>query len=104
MVEVLLSDTKAGGFAGIDCRLLDTPSGGGAVASDTSGWASQINVSFVTNVAQNTVPLTVAVESPAHPSTLSLLCWVAVKEGAGGVFTAQANNASITAVQTTSNS
>jgi hypothetical protein len=104
-VEALLSDTKAGGRANIECRLLDVPSGGGSVAFDTSGWAALIAFPFISvDLAQNTIPLTLAVNSPAHPSTLSLVCWVGVNEPAGGTLTAEANNASITAVQTTSNS
>jgi hypothetical protein len=103
-VEVLLSDTKAGGFAGVDCRLVDTPSGGGSIAVDMSRWASLIDVSFLSaHVAQNTIPLALAVSSPARPSTLSLACWLGVNEPAGGTLTAEANNAAITAVQTSSN-
>ncbi|HEY4451639.1 MAG TPA: hypothetical protein VGN13_08610 [Solirubrobacteraceae bacterium] len=103
-VEALLSDTKAGGFAGVRCRLVDTPSGGVGGAFDTAGWASLINVSFVANVAQTTLPLTLPVDSSSRPSTLSLICWVSVKEPAGGTLTAEANNAAITAVQTSGNS
>jgi hypothetical protein len=103
-VEVLLSDTKTGGFAEVQCRLLDVPGGTGASGSDTSGWAALINFPFVVNVAQNTLPLTLAISSPTEPSTLSVACWVGVKEAAGGTFTAKAEHASITAVQTSSNS
>jgi hypothetical protein len=103
-VEAVLSDTKSGGRAAVECRLLDTPSGSGEIASDTSGWAALINFPFVTvDVAQNTLPLTLAVESPTEASTMSVVCWVGVKETAGGTLTAEANNASITAVQTASN-
>jgi hypothetical protein len=103
-VEVMLSDTKAGGFANVECRLLATPTAGGASVSDTSGWMAAMNVAFVVDVAQTTLPLTLAIDSPTEPSTLSLVCWVGVKEAAGGTFTAEANNAAITAAQTTSNS
>jgi hypothetical protein len=48
--------------------------------------------------------MTVAIGSPAHASTLSVVCWMGVNEPAGGTLTAKANNASITAVQTSSNS
>jgi hypothetical protein len=103
-VEVRLSDTKAGGLANVGCRLVDVPSNV-AGTSDTSEWATLINVPFLSlNVAEDTLPLTLAVDSPTEPSTLSLVCWVGVKEAAGGTFTAEANNASITAVQTTANS
>ena len=104
-VEVLLSDTKSGGRANVGCRLVDSPSGAGAVASDTSEWATLIDFPFVVvNVAQNTLPLTLAINSPTEASTLSVVCWVGVKEAAGGTFSAKAENAAITAVQTTSNS
>lgn len=104
-VEVRLSDTKAGGFANVECRLLDEPGSGGAVGVDTSGWSTLIDFPFVSiHVAQNTLPLALAIDSPTQSSTLSLVCWVGVKEAAGGTFTAEANDASITAVQTTSNS
>jgi hypothetical protein len=104
-VEARLSDSKAGGRADVECRLLDTPTGGGTIAFDTSGWAALIDFPFISvDVAQNTLPLTVAVDSPAQPSTLSLVCWVGVNEAAGGTFAAEANNASITAVQTAGNS
>jgi hypothetical protein len=104
-VEARLSDSKAGGFASTECRLVDTPSGGGTVAFDTSGWAALIDIPFLSfRVAQNTLPLTLAISSPSQPSTLLLVCWIAVKEAAGGMLTAEASNASITAVQTADNS
>jgi hypothetical protein len=104
-VEARLSDSKAGGFANIECRLVPTPTGGGTAAFDTSGWAALIDIPFLSfHVAQNTLPLALAIDSPGAPSTASLVCWVAVKEDAGGTLTAEANNASITAVQTAGNS
>jgi hypothetical protein len=104
-VELRLSDTKSGGFANVECRMLDEPSTGGTIGADTSGWSTLIDFPFVAiHVAQTTLPLTLAIDSPTEPSTLSLVCWVGVKEAAGGTFTAEANNAAITAVQTTSNS
>ena len=104
-VEVRLSDSKAGGRADVECRLLDAPRGGGSVAFDTSGWAALIDFPFISvDVAQNALPLTLAVNTAAEESTLSLVCWVGVKEAAGGTLTAEANNAAITAVQTSSNS
>jgi hypothetical protein len=104
-VEALLSDTKAGGRANVGCRLLDAPSGGGASMSDTANWAAVLDFPFIAvELAQNTLPLTLAVDSSGQPSTLSLVCWVGVKEAAGGTFAAEANHASITAVQTMSNS
>jgi hypothetical protein len=104
-VEVRLSDSKAGGRADVECRLLDAPRGGGSVAFDTAGWAALIDFPFISVVvAQNALPLTLAVNTAAEESTLSLVCWVGVKEAAGGTLTAEANDASITAVQTSSNS
>jgi hypothetical protein len=102
-VEVRLSDTKSGAYANVECRLVDTPSGAIPIF-DTSGWTSLIDVPFLSfRVAQNTVPLTLPISSLSQASTLSLVCWVGVNEPAGGTFTAEANNAAITAVQTTSN-
>jgi hypothetical protein len=103
-VEVLLSDTKTGGFANVQCRLVDTPSGGGGTSFDSSGWATLINFPFIfVDLAQNTLPLTLAIDSPSHASTLSVVCWVGFKEASGGIFVAEAVNAGITAVQTTVN-
>jgi len=103
--ELLMSNTKAGGEASVSCKLVDTPSGGGGVVSDTSAWASLINFPFfIVDLAQNTVPFSLAVNSGAHSSTLSLVCWVGLLEASGGTFTVSAGNTSITAVQTTQNS
>jgi hypothetical protein len=43
------------------------------------------------------------VESPSHPSTVTIACYLRIKEAAGGALSAEASNASITAVQTTVN-
>jgi hypothetical protein len=104
-VEALLADTKTGGFASVECRLIDTPIGGGTSASDTSTWASLINVPFIfIDLAQNTLPLDIAVNSPAHTSTIAIECWTGISEANGGTLTAEASNAAIVAVQTTVNS
>jgi Collagen triple helix repeat (20 copies) len=104
-VEVLLSDTKAGGSASVGCKLVDTPSGGGTVVSDTALWATPINLSeIVINVAENTLPLTVATSTESHASTIALACYVVKVEASGGAFKATAGKASITAVQTSQNS
>jgi hypothetical protein len=104
-VELQLSDTKPGGQASTGCKLVDTPTEGGGSASDTGGWATLIDVPFTSVFfAQNTIPLALAVDSVAHPSTIAIVCYVPVKEANGGVLAADANNAVITAVQTTQNS
>jgi hypothetical protein len=103
--ELLLQDSVTGGEAAVACQLQDTPSGGGAPSSDLAAWATPINFAFVvTNLAENTLPMTLAVSSPAHASTISIECWVVLVEAKGGTFKATANKASITAVQTTMNS
>ena len=101
--ELVYTDTKAGGAAATVCKLIDIPAGGGATSSDTSSWASLVNVPFVLNLAQNTIPFSLRVDSPSHASTLNIACYLAIKETAGGTFAAEAKNASITAVQTTVN-
>jgi hypothetical protein len=101
--ELVYTDTKAGGAAATVCKLIDIPAGGGATTSDTSSWASAINVLFVLNLAQNTIPFALRVDSPLHASTLTIACYLAIKETAAGTFAAEAKNASITAVQTTVN-
>jgi hypothetical protein len=63
-----------------------------------------INVpALVASVAQSTIPFGLRVDSPLHASTLTVACYLAIKETAGGTFAAEAKNASITAVQTTVN-
>ena len=102
--ELVYTDTKTGGAAATVCKLIDIPSGGGATSSDTSSWASLINVpALVADVVQNTIPFALRVDSPLHASTLTIACYLAIKEAAGGTFAAEAKNASISAVQTTVN-
>jgi Collagen triple helix repeat (20 copies) len=104
-VEVLLSDSKTEGSAAMGCKLTDTPSsGGGSAVSDSAPWASLMNYSTVSaSVAQNTLPLTLAVSSELHASTATLGCYVLKVTTAGGEFHATASKASITAVQTSQN-
>ena len=103
-VELVYTDTKAGAAAASVCKLIDIPAGGGATSSDTSSWASLVNVPFVTFVfSQATIPFWLAVNSPSHPSTLTVACYLKLKEAAGGALSAEASNAAITAVQTTVN-
>ncbi|HEY2180458.1 MAG TPA: hypothetical protein VGH09_02175, partial [Solirubrobacteraceae bacterium] len=103
-VELVYTDTKTGGAAASVCKLIDIPAGGGATSSDTSSWASAIDVSaVVANVATNTIPFSLGIDSSSHASTLTIACYLAIKETAGGTFSAEAKNASITAVQTTVN-
>ncbi|MCW3031458.1 MAG: hypothetical protein JWM66_1591 [Solirubrobacterales bacterium] len=102
--ELVYTDTKAGGAAATVCKLIDIPAGGGATSSDTSSWASLVNVpALVFDLAQTTIPFSLRVDSPLHASTLTMVCYLAIKETAGGTFSAEAKNASITAVQTTAN-
>jgi hypothetical protein len=87
------------------CKLVDTPSEGGAPASDTGGWATLMNVPFTAVFfAKNTVPLALAMNSATHPSTISIVCYVLLNEAKGGIFAAESSNATITAIQTTQNS
>jgi hypothetical protein len=102
--ELVYTDTKAGGAAATVCKLIDIPAGGGATSSDTSSWASLINVPFIAlNFSQSTIPFSLAVSSTSRPSTLTIACYLRTKEAAGGTLSAEASNASITAVQTTVN-
>jgi hypothetical protein len=43
------------------------------------------------------------VNSPSHSSTVTMTCYLRIKEAAGGALSAEASNAWITAVQTTVN-
>jgi hypothetical protein len=102
--ELVYTDTKAGGAAATVCKLIDVPAGGGATSSDTSSWASLVNVpAVVLNVAQTTIPFALSVDSPLHASSVTIACYLPREESAGGTFAAEAKNASITAVQTTVN-
>jgi len=103
--ELLLSDNKAGGDAATTCKMIDIPTGGGTATIDRSAWASLINVPFIiVDLAQTTLPFNMALSSPAHASTVSIVCYLTIKEAAGGTLTATANESRITAVQTTANS
>jgi hypothetical protein len=53
--------------------------------------------------SQNTIPFSLRIDSPLHASTLTIACYLAIKETAGGTFATEAKNASISAVQTTVN-
>jgi hypothetical protein len=102
--ELVYTDTKAGGAAASVCKLIDIPAGGGATSSNTSSWASLVNVPGLGfDFSQSTIPFSLRVDSPLHASTLTIACYLAIKETAGGTFAAEAKNASITAVQTTAN-
>jgi hypothetical protein len=104
-VELELSNTKAGGQAGLACNLVDTPSEGGTPTSDTAGWTTPLDVQFSSfYVGNNTLPLALAVSSAAHSSAISVVCYVSFEKASGGEFTADEGNAVITAVQTTQNS
>jgi hypothetical protein len=102
--ELVYTDTKAGGAAASVCKLIDVPAGGGATSSDTSSWASLVSVPFLFfDLAENTIPFSLRVDSPLHASTVTIACYLAIKETAGGTFAAEAKNAAIAAVQTTIN-
>jgi hypothetical protein len=104
-VSVLLLDNKTGGFAAVACKLSDIPSGGGTAVTDIATWAAPMDVSSVVgNIAQTTLPTTLATSTEAHPSTIALACYVSSAEANGGTFKAKAAQAAITAVQTTQNS
>ena len=84
--------------------LIDVTTGGGATSSDTSSWASLVNVPFLFfELTENTIPFSLRVDSPLHASTLTMVCYLRINEAAGGTLSAEASNASITAVQTTVN-
>jgi hypothetical protein len=101
-VELQLSNTKAEGRAGVGCNLVDTPTESGTSASDTAGWMTPIDVPFAGFFfAYNSLPLTLAVNSPAHSSNIAIVCFVSLESASGGEFSATAGNAGITAVQTT---
>jgi hypothetical protein len=55
------------------------------------------------DLAQTTIPFSLTVDSPLHASVVTMVCYLKVKEAGGGALSAEASNASITAVQTTMN-
>ncbi len=108
-VQVTIVATGNGGEGDVGCELLDTPTTGSPVA-DVAGFFSATDAVIPTfgNGAATTLPLEVAV-STSSASTLSIECWVTLGSGGEtggmpGAFFAEASNAHIQAVQTTSNS
>ncbi len=109
-VQATIVATDPGGEGAVDCSLADVPGSGSPVA-DVSGFVSATTALIpVANVfvAETTLPLEVAVSSTS-PSELAVSCWVNLGDGgeSGGVkgqFLAEAADAEIQAVQTTSNS
>ncbi len=103
-VELELSDTTPEGEAGVACKLVDTPKEGGTPASDIAGWTGLLDeTSTPFFVADDTMPLTLPVNSSTHASTIAIVCYVLSAEASGGEFEATAGNGSITAIQTTQN-
>lgn len=109
-VEVSIGATDPGGEGDVQCALVDVPSGGSPVA-DVAGFFSTIGAAVpVINIfgAATTLPLEVAV-SASSASTLTIDCWVALGFGGEnakkepGTFLAEASEAHIEAVQTTTN-
>jgi len=104
-VELDLANTTADAQVGVGCDLIDAPSEAGASVRDTAEWTTPVGVLFTTEyIANNSLPLTLAVSSPTRTSEISIACYVSFEKANGGEFGAKAGNASITAVQTTQNS
>ena len=109
-VQVTIVATEPGGDGAVDCSLADVPGSGSPVA-DVSGFFSattaEVPIAGIF-VAETTLPLEVAVSSTS-PSLLAVSCWVNLSSGGKsgsteGTFLAEAAEAQIQAVQTTSNS
>jgi hypothetical protein len=113
-VEVGLAATEPGGYGDAQCSLVDTPASG-SPAADVAGFlaATVVPIPFpvigTLYTEANTLPLDLAV-STSGPSELTIDCWVALSNGGEnaskepGAFIAEASEADIQAVQTTSNS
>jgi len=98
-------ESQAGGEAADECSLIDTPTGGGATVEDSEFYVAPINFAFIEFVALSNLPLQLAVSSPSAPSTVSIQCFVELQiTPKGSTFKAEADTASIDAVQTSSNS
>lgn len=103
-VEAVMRNTNSEGYGGIVCKLTDTPSEGGEVVFDESGTAGKIDVPFLLEfVANQTLPLELAVSSESQKSTLAISCYSGDVEAKGGAFIPQAQAAVITALQTSHN-
>lgn len=105
-VQVSIGATGTGGEGDVECALADSPLSGSPVA-DTAGFFSATDavIPSVGEGAATTLPLEVAV-STTTPSELTIDCWVDLGSGgkSPGVFYAEASDADIQAVQTTTNS
>jgi hypothetical protein len=108
-VQVTIAATDPGGEGAVDCSLADVP-GSGSPVVDVSGFVSGTTALIPVAdlyVAETTLPMEVAVSSTS-PSELAVSCWVNLgdggENGTPGVFAAEAAEAQIQAVQTTSNS
>ncbi len=110
-VEVTLVATDPGGEGDVNCALVDIPASGSPVLDVAGFFAPTAAAVPIFNVyaAATTLPMGVAV-STTGPSTLAINCWVNVGNGGEnaknepGVFSAEAGEAHIQAVQTNSNS
>ena len=103
-VETVMYDTSTGASGAASCRLVDRSGANGAVlGQDESITAGAMVVPFYgVYVFNNTIPLMLALEAGSQASTLSLECWTGHEEGSGGTFRANAQKATITAVQVSS--
>ena len=109
-VAVIMAATGTGGEGDVVCDLLDVPASGSPVA-DVANFLSSITAptSLGAEAAGTTLPMDVAITT-ASASTLMIQCWVEIGSGgetaakAPGEFFAEASEAHIQAVQTTSNS
>jgi hypothetical protein len=105
-VEIDLTDTMPNGRAWVECGLIDAPTGGGAVATDLSNVSGVVNYQFgnpAKGISLSTLPFTLATTTAGHPSTAAINCVLQDASTGGGTLTVSASNASITAIQTSSN-
>src|SRR5579875_1712816 len=103
-VETVMYDTATGATGAAICRLVDRSLADGAVlGQDESITAGAMVVPFYgVYVFNNTIPLMLALEAGSQASTLSLECWTGHEEGSGGTFRANAQKATIAAIQVSS--
>ncbi len=104
--ELVYTINQAGAEVIAICSLTDTPTGGGEAAHTQGIFAAPLNFEYIEDLAAGSVPLALAVSSPTQPSTIALSCYtgLALLPPKAGPLKAEAQLASIFAMQTSSNS
>lgn len=104
-VEFTVVDSVSGGSYEVNCKMVDTPNGGGAATSDIAYFAGSISVPGSGEYASDeALPLQLPVNSPNAASTIVISCAMDLANANGGTLNDVLNYGVISAVQTTTNS